>query len=120
MKHLENLSQKDQYFQLIEEKNIVEIISPQLYRYDTGGISNYRWLFNTNFSYADSNTDIFYPGVLLQIGGYVPSDDFLIEMLRHHRAKGVYGEIFFFFEGVDDKQNVFKALYPGPAIYPSF
>ena len=102
------------------DKNIVEIISPQLYRYDTGGISNYRWLFNTNFSYADSNTDIFYPGVLLQIGGYVPSDDFLIEMLRHHRAKGVYGEIFFFFEGVDDKQNVFKALYPGPAIYPSF
>ena len=102
------------------DNNIVEIISPQLYRYDTGGISNYRWLFNTNFSYANSNTNVFYPGVLLQSGGYVPNDNFLIEMIRHHRSKGVYGEVFFFFEGVDDKQNVFKALYPGPAIYPTF
>jgi len=102
------------------DNNIVEIISPQLYRYDTGGISNYRWLFNTNFSYANSNTNVFYPGVLLQSGGYVPNDNFLIEMIRHHRSKGVFGEVFFFFEGVDDKQNVFKALYPGPAIYPTF
>jgi uncharacterized lipoprotein YddW (UPF0748 family) len=102
------------------DNNIVEIISPQLYRYDTGGISNYRWLFNTNFSYANSNTNVFYPGVLLQSGGYVPNDNFLIEMIRHHRSKGVYGEVFFFFEGVDDKENVFKALYPGPAIYPTF
>ena len=102
------------------DNDIVEIISPQLYRYDTGGISNYRWLFNTNFSYANSNTNVFYPGVLLQSGGYVPNDNFLIEMIRHHRSKGVFGEVFFFFEGVDDKQNVFKALYPGPAIYPTF
>ena len=90
-----------------------------MYRYDTGGISNYRWLFNTNFSYANSNTNVFY-GRSSSKWCYVPNDNFLIEMIRHHRSKGVFGEVFFFFEGVDDKQNVFKALYPGPAIYPTF
>ncbi len=100
------------------DNNIVQIISPQLYRRDTDGFSNYSWLFNVNFNYANNNKKIFYPGVLLQIGNYVPSDDFLIQMIRHHRSKGVFGEVFFFFEGVDDKKKVFQALYPGEAIFP--
>lgn len=101
-------------------RNVVEILSPQLYRYESAGIGEYRYLFNVNLSYANNNRDVFYPGVLLQSGNYVPSDNYLVDVIRHHRSKDVYGEVFFFYEGVDDKIKVFKALYPGPALFPQF
>ncbi|MFM1877742.1 MAG: hypothetical protein RLZZ241_608 [Bacteroidota bacterium] len=102
------------------DRNVVEILSPQLYRYESAGIGEYRYLFNVNLNYAKNRLDVFYPGVLLQSGNYVPSDDYLVDVVRHHRSKGVFGEVFFFYEGVDDKIKAFKALYPGPALFPNF
>ena len=101
-------------------RNTVEILSPQLYRYESAGIGEYRYLFNVNLSYANNNRQVFYPGVLLQSGNYVPSDAYLVDVIRHHRSRDVYGEVFFFYEGVDDKIKVFKAMYPGPALFPEF
>ena len=101
-------------------RNSVQILSPQLYRYETAGIEQYKYLFNVNLNYAGNRLDIFYPGVLLQSGNYIPSDQYLVDLIRYNRSKGVFGEVFFFFEGVDDKIRVFEALYPGPAIFPNF
>ena len=101
-------------------RNTVEILSPQLYRYESAGIGEYRYLFNVNLSYANNNRQVFYPGVLLQSGNYVPSDAYLVDVIRHHRSRDVYGEVFFFYEGVDDKIKVLKAMYPGPALFPEF
>jgi uncharacterized lipoprotein YddW (UPF0748 family) len=99
--------------------NVVEAVSPQLYRRDDQGIGVYQSLLNTNLGHAQNKTKIFFPGVLLMLGGYLPSDDFLVQMIRANRAKGVTGEVYFFYEGVPRKQKVFKAMYPGKAKFPS-
>jgi uncharacterized lipoprotein YddW (UPF0748 family) len=98
--------------------NVVEAVSPQLYRRDDQGISVYQSLLNTNLNFAQNKTKIFYPGLLLMLGSYLPSDQFIVDMVRSNRAKGVTGEVYFFYEGVPRKQKVFKALYPGKAKFP--
>ena len=99
--------------------NVVEAVSPQLYRRDDQGISVYQSLLSTNLNHAQNKTKIFFPGVLLMLGSYLPSDDFLVQMIRANRARGVTGEVYFFYEGVPRKQKVFKAMYPGKAKFPS-
>lgn len=102
------------------ERGVVDVISPQLYRRDRNGLNVYKHLFNTNLAYAENNRSIYYPGVLLRIDNYVPSDEYLVEVIRFHREKEVNGEVFFFFEGVKVKRKVFEAIYPGPALFPDF
>ncbi len=100
------------------DRHVVDIISPQLYRRDNRGFNEYRHLLNTNLAHARNNLKIFYPGVLLRIGNYIPSDQFLVDVIRHHRSQGVMGEVFFFYEGIAAKKKVFEALYAGEAIFP--
>ncbi len=98
--------------------NVVDMISPQLYRRDDQGIANYQSLLNVNLNYAQNRTRLFYPGILLMVGSYIPNDNYLVATIRANRAKGVTGEVYFFYEGVRHKQKVFRAMYPGKAIYP--
>ena len=102
------------------ERDVVDIISPQLYRRDKQGLDTYKHLFNLNLAYANDDRSIYYPGVLLRIDSYIPSDEYLVEVIRFHREKEVNGEVFFFFEGVEAKRKVFEAVYPGPALFPDF
>ena len=102
------------------DRGVVDLLSPQLYRRDTAGFNEYRVLFNTNFDHAERNTAIFYPGILLRTGNYVPSDEYLADVIQYHRSQNVQGEVYFFYEGVAQKRKVFEAMYPGPAIYPMF
>lgn len=100
------------------EDGIVQILSPQLYRRDTDGIDVYTDLLQVNLGYASNRKDIFYPGILLRIGDYIPTDEYLVEVIRENRKSEVKGEVFFFYEGVWPKKKVFRALYPGEAIFP--
>ncbi len=100
------------------DRDVVDMISPQLYRRDSRGFNEYRFLFNSNLSYAKNKLKIFYPGILLRIGNYIPSDQYLVDVIRHHRSQGVMGEVFFFYEGIGAKKKVFEALYAGEAIFP--
>ncbi|MEY3053093.1 MAG: hypothetical protein RLY31_2878 [Bacteroidota bacterium] len=98
----------------------VDILCPQLYRRDDQGLGVYSSLLTTNLNYANQNKDIYYPGVLLQVGGYVPNENYLVDVVRENRKKGVKGEVFFFYEGVKLREKAFRAVYPGKAIFPSF
>lgn len=102
------------------ERDVVDIISPQLYRREKLGLDTYKNVFNLNLAYANDDRNIYYPGVLLRIDSYIPSDEYLVEVIRFHREKEVNGEVFFFFEGVEAKRKVFEAVYPGPALFPDF
>jgi hypothetical protein len=42
----------------------------------------------------------------------------LAKLIQYNRSKAVYGESTWFYEGVIPKQNAFKVLYPGKAIFP--
>lgn len=86
----------------------VDGIIPQVYRYD---INAYRTTLAAQKPYFKEKLDLYTPGVLLKSGTYLPSDQFLTEMISANRAQGLKGEVFFFYEGVKDKVNFFATQY---------
>ncbi len=105
------------------ENEYCDIVSPQLYRRESQGIEVYRNLLNSQLNRLDpAGRSIFYPGLLLFLGGYLPSQQFIADMVQSNRAEGVQGEVYFFYTGFTDPgvQEVIKAMYPAKAIYPSF
>ncbi len=96
-----------------------DIISPQLYRRDNQGMAVYRSLLTDQISFVgQENKDDFYPGVLSYLGSYVPEEQFLADMILENRAQGITGEVHFFYNALLVRQDVFRAMYPGPAIFP--
>jgi uncharacterized lipoprotein YddW (UPF0748 family) len=87
----------------------VDGIIPQIYRYD---INAYRATLQQQKPLFKNKVHLFTPGVLLKVGTYLPSDQFLTEMIQTNRAEGLKGEVFFFYEGVKDKINFFNMQYP--------
>jgi uncharacterized lipoprotein YddW (UPF0748 family) len=76
----------------------VDYIFPQVYRYD---IQAYTTTLDANLKFmtgADKN--IFYPGLLLKVDKYTPSQQFLDQMVEANRQRGIQGEVFFFYEGI--------------------
>lgn len=96
-------------------------VSPQLYRSESAGLTSYSALidgdisnvFNTNYLKKK-----YVPGMLVRNGSYLPTDAFLAKMIQYNRSKGIYNESTWFYEGVSPKQAVYKALYPGKALFP--
>ena len=87
----------------------VDLILPQVYRYD---INAYTATLSQQKVYLKNNTSICYPGVLLKSGTYSPDDLFLTQMLQQNRSQGFKGECFFFYEGLKDKLSFFQNQYP--------
>lgn len=99
--------------------NYSDIISPQLYRRDNQGLAVYTGLLQDQISrVGDANKPIFYPGVLSYLGSYVPTEDFLAGMILENRNNGINGEVHFFYNTLLVRQDVFKAMYPGKALFP--
>jgi len=73
----------------------VDLICPQLYRYD---IDKYENLLKgiVNDQIDRKNIHKFYPGILLKVGSYSPSVDFLHQMISVNRKYGINGEVFSF------------------------
>ncbi len=86
----------------------VDGIIPQVYRYD---IAAYKATMQQQKPYFKNKLNLYTPGVLLKVGAYTPTDQFLTEMIQANRAEGLKGEVFFFYEGVKDKINFFATQY---------
>lgn len=98
-----------------------DIVSPQLYRRDNQGIGVYRTLLNDQIArLGEQYLPIFYPGILSFLGGYVPSEEFLAQMIQTNRQAGVSGEVHFFYNVLLDRPETLRVLYPGPARFPDF
>ncbi|MGB3850558.1 MAG: family 10 glycosylhydrolase [Tunicatimonas sp.] len=96
-----------------------DIVSPQLYRRDNQGINVYRALLLDQISRVGEDSKvIFYPGILSYLGSYVPSEDFLAEMILENRRNGITGEVHFFYNTLLVRAEVLKAMYPGEAVFP--
>jgi uncharacterized lipoprotein YddW (UPF0748 family) len=102
------------------QKGYADIVSPQLYRRDKQGISVYRDLLRSQLTIVgEENKDIFYPGLLSYLSGYSPDPEFMVNMIRENRKRGVMGEVHFFYNALLAQPEVFRAIYPAPAIYPN-
>lgn len=84
----------------------VDAISPQLYRYD---IASYRNELNKLFTQVPANNQhLIYPGILLKVGTYKPTEEFLQQQIDENRLKKINGEIFFFYEGLGEQTSFFQ------------
>jgi uncharacterized lipoprotein YddW (UPF0748 family) len=61
----------------------------------------------------------FYPGLLLKVGNYYPSQQMLDAMITENRKRGVNGEVFFFYEGLKKYPEYFNTVYKDTAVFPS-
>ena len=84
----------------------VDMISPQLYRYDLTAYSNELAKLFTQISADKQNLIV--PGVLLKLGTYKPADYFLQLMIDENRLRKVNGETFFYYEGLSENASFFQ------------
>ncbi|MEM8526362.1 MAG: family 10 glycosylhydrolase [Bacteroidota bacterium] len=88
----------------------VDEIIPQIYRYD---IDNYEAELENIVStqITEGDLDKLSVGILLKVGDYYPSPEFLQAMIDANRTNGVEGEVFFFYEGLKKDPEFFEGLY---------
>jgi uncharacterized lipoprotein YddW (UPF0748 family) len=111
---------KEEYLQdwpVWVRQQYVEMISPQVYRYNIKDYSNVlEGIVSEQVS--SSNINRVYPGVLLKVGNYHPSESFLREMINENRKHGINGEVFFFYEGIKKYTDFFSEIYKDKAVFP--
>jgi uncharacterized lipoprotein YddW (UPF0748 family) len=88
------------------DKGYIDMVIPQLYRYD---ISAYKTLLTQQLSYVSAaNKKKFSPAVLIQNGTYNPSESFLQQMIEADRGNSLSGECFWFYEGLPHFDSFFQ------------
>ncbi|MBV6626420.1 MAG: family 10 glycosylhydrolase [Rivularia sp. (in: Bacteria)] len=104
------------------KKGLVDIIHPQIYRRDFNSYKNIvDRLIKQQFP---KETRIkFAPGVLMKLGSYNISPDYLKQLIEYNRTCGIQGEVFFFYEGLRDNHNALAKVlkqhyYANSAAFP--
>ncbi len=88
----------------------VDMICPQIYRYDFAAYkAELAKIINTQIN-ADK-VKILAPGVLLKVGSYTPTYDYLKQMIDENRRVKLDSEVFFFYEGLKDNTLFFTGEY---------
>lgn len=111
------------------DSSYVDIVHPQLYRYN---LEDYKSLVRSMFGaspaapygylYASAKPMVF-PGMLIKAGSAFNRQDYILPATTYNREFGMNGEVFFFYEGLDEKNNfladsLHKYRYPQKAIPP--
>lgn len=115
---------KDNYLQDWPEwikRGVADWVSPQLYRSEAAGIDSYSVLVYNDLQAIFTTPELkkkYVPGMLVRNGSDIVSDAFLAKLIQYNRSKQVFSESTWFYEAIPTKQNAFKALYPGKAIFP--
>ncbi len=95
------------------ERGLVDIIHPQVYRRDFNSYKNIiDRLIKQQFT--ENTRGKLAPGVLMKLGSYNINPDYLVQVIEYNRACGIRGEVFFFYEGLRDRNNALgKVLRQG-------
>ncbi len=103
------------------DEGMIDNIIPQLYRYN---MNDYIYELDKALGYTPAwMQDEFYAGMLIRIGSWVITPQFLLQCMQANRDRGVNGEAFFFYEGLRANHNqlgdTLKAtFYAEPALLP--
>lgn len=99
------------------QKGYVDLVCTQVYRYNINDYSSaLKLIVKKQIDKKDFNR--FYPGVLLKVGDYYPSEDFLKQMINENRKQNINGEVFFFYEGIKKYPELFKEIYKDRSAFP--
>ncbi|MBN2601094.1 MAG: family 10 glycosylhydrolase, partial [Candidatus Marinimicrobia bacterium] len=102
-----------------------DIVHPQVYRYDLIRYEQTLCSQNPDSIGLVRNTDRVFPGILMNLGEYVMSEEYLLKAVELNRELGYKGEVFFFYEGLrkndDELANaLLKTVYRQPARFPKY
>ncbi len=97
-----------------------DLVVPQCYRYDFPAYQSTLDELIPGFLKISPSDRIVFPGILMNVGDYVMSEDFLLQTLAYNRKKGYQGEVFFFYEGLRKNNDrlaklLLKNFYQQPA-----
>ncbi|MUG94478.1 family 10 glycosylhydrolase [Scytonema sp. UIC 10036] len=105
------------------EKGLVDIIHPQIYRRD---FAAYKGIVDTLVTeqFTDATLPRLAPGILMKVGSYRMSQEYLLQSIQYNRTLGILGEIFFFYEGLRENNNALAQVlrqspYSQCAAFPS-
>lgn len=84
-------------------RGLVDLIHPQIYRRDFESYRQIAGLVSKQFTIQQKLK--LAPGVLLKIGSYCISPEYLLQAIAYNRACGICGEVFFFYEGLRENNN---------------
>ncbi len=105
------------------ERGLVDMIHPQIYRRD---FLSYKRIIDrlVKEQFNDKTLPKLAPGILMKIGSYCISADYLVQAIEYNRACGISGEVFFFYEGLQSNNQALakvlkKGVYRNNAAFPS-
>lgn len=96
------------------KRGIVDMIQPQIYRRD---FRSYAAIADklVNQQFTDAILPKLAPGILMKLGSYCISPEYLVQAIEYNRQLGIQGEVFFFYEGLRENNNTLaKVLRNGP------
>ncbi|MDZ8222730.1 glycoside hydrolase family 10 protein [Nostoc sp. ChiVER01] len=96
------------------KRGIVDMIQPQIYRRD---FRSYQAIADklVNQQFTDATLPKLAPGILMKLGSYCISPEYLVQAIEYNRQLGIQGEVFFFYEGLRENNNTLaKVLRDGP------
>ncbi|HPN37076.1 MAG TPA: family 10 glycosylhydrolase [Melioribacteraceae bacterium] len=114
---------KEEYLQdwpMWVKQGYVDLVIPQLYRQN---IDDYIKILDDIVKTQLTKEELkkFYPGILLKVGSYYPSEQLLKDMIKENRKRDINGEVFFFYEGLKKYPNIFKEqIYSDKVIFPHY
>ncbi len=105
------------------KRGIVDMISPQIYRRD---FRSYQAIVDqlVTQQFTDTTLSKLAPGILLKLGNYCISPEYLVRAIEYNRQVGIPGEVFFFYEGLRENNNALakvlrNGVYAKSASFPT-
>jgi uncharacterized lipoprotein YddW (UPF0748 family) len=95
-------------------QGLVDIIHPQIYRRD---FISYKSIIDqlVNEQFSEETLPRLAPGILMKIGSYLISPEYLLRAIEYNRDRGISGEVFFFYEGLRENNHALaNVLRTGP------
>ncbi|MBW4559769.1 MAG: family 10 glycosylhydrolase [Mojavia pulchra JT2-VF2] len=95
-------------------RGLVDMIHPQIYRRD---FLSYQSIVNrlVTEQFTDATLSKLAPGILMKLGSYFISPEYLAQAIECNRKRGINGEVFFFYEGLRENNDALaKVLQNGP------
>ena len=92
------------------ERGLVDLIHPQIYRRD---FQSYRQIVDrlVTKQFTAEQLPKLAPGILVKLGSYRISPEYLLQAINYNRYRGIQGEVFFFYEGLrEDNDALSKVL----------
>lgn len=100
-------------------RQLVDQLHPQIYRRD---FQSYQQVLNQLLKQhitPDQRSKIS-PGILIKLGSYRITSEYLLQAIHYNRICGINGEILFFYEGLrENNDELAKALKNGPYSKPA-